>query len=341
MRFAPAEACVDCTELASAAGTEEVARRLVGAVERHGFAAARIGRLRWTEQASRRAAVLLMERVRDHLVAAGAPSALRLEVDRPQSTYVPAEAATRTLLPHHDGQHCTYLTPSRCDVPDFDPAWRTFGDRGYTTTPAHKLYQAIFVADPGEGLSVTSYYDLLTLVSDVRGRAGLPPTAADPVAAAGWLAENLRRARAAQVRHGCPYPSLGALLGSTEEAFHALSFHHAEQPLPTGSLDRYPQLKELIADCPCGECEGETGRVHCHLLAAVTGCHWRAFRRRYEVLVPSERFDLVLGQNLTLLHGGWAGGRSRLLEPLCLVVDRPEGAGYESWLARAWRRTPG
>jgi hypothetical protein len=65
---------------------------------------------------------------------------------------------------------------------------------------------------------------------------------------------------------------------------------------------------------------------------------WPEFRRRYEIMVPSERYDLVIGHNLTMLHGGLAGGPDRLLEPLCLVVDEPSGADYERWLAASWRR---
>jgi len=334
VRFAPPDAHVDCAALLDG-GVDEVAGALAGAIDRHGLAVARIGRLRLDERASRRFAATLIEALRRRLVSGGAPPLLRLEVDRPQVTYVPDGAGTRTLLPHHDGQHCSFLTPSRRDVPDFDPGWRTFGDRGYTTTPAHKLYQGIFIADPGEGLSVTTYYDLLRIIDDVRGPAG----AADGVpGAAAWLAGNLGRARASQVRHGCVYPSLGAMLGADDEAFHAVSFHHAEERIGAGQVAAYPQLRDLAAKCGCGECAGEVARVYCNLLLAVVGLDWRQFRLRYEILVPSERFDVVLGDNITMLHGGWAGGRSRLLEPLCMVVDEPAGEPYEDWLARAWRR---
>lgn len=344
MRFAPLSAHVDCSPLLSRQDFDGVADALVGALTTHGFAIARLGRLRLDEATSRGLAATLMERVRACLVAAGAPNGLRLEIDRPQTTYVPASAETRTLLPHHDGQHCSFLTPSRQDVPGFEPAWRVTGDRGYTTTPAHKLYQGIFIADPGEGLSVTTYYDLLSLIDDVRpggdGRRGPVPDE-DVVAAARWLDGNLARARELQTHHGCVYLSLGAVLGSTDKAFHALSFHHAEEAIPTEQFERYPHLRDLVARCACGECVGDLGRVYCHLLVAVTGLDRRRFRHRYEVLAPSERFDVVLGDNITLLHGGWAGGPTRLLEPLCMVLDVPSGDGYESWLAQAWRRPRG
>jgi hypothetical protein len=344
MRFAPPTAHVDCSPLLARADFDGVANALVGALSQHGFAIARIGRLRLDEDSSRQLAAGLMERVWVRLVAAGAPTALRLEIDHPQTTYVPEWAMTRTLLPHHDGQHCSFLTPSRQDVPDFDPSWRTFGDRGYTTTPAHKLYQGIFIADPGEGLSVTTYYDLLSLIDDTRpggdGRRG-PVSNTAVTAAARWLDGNLARARELQVDHGCVYPSLGAVLGSPEEAFHALSFHHAERALSAAQFARYPQLRDLVSKCPCDECDGDVARVYCHMLVAVTGLDWPQFRHKYEVLAPTERFDIVLGDNITLMHGGWAGGRARLLEPLCMVLDVPAGDGYESWLAQAWRRPRG
>lgn len=336
MRFAPLDAHVDCQALLDGC-VAAVAGDVIRALDAHGFAVAHIGRLRLAEADSRTLAGELMREVRTTLIDDGAPGELRLEIDRPQSTYVPERASTRTLLPHHDGQHCSYLTPSRLDRPDFDPAWRTFGSSGYTTTPAHKLYQGIFIADPGTGLSVTTYYDLLAVVGDARARAGSGDgvSVADDAA---WLDGNLKRARSLQEQHGCVYPSIGGLLGSAVEAHHAVSFHHAESPIPTDVLACYPELAPLLDSCPCGSCQGETARVFCHVLEAVTGHHWQSFRDRYEVLVPSERFDVVLGENITMLHGGWAGGPDRLLEPYCMVVDEPASDAYEAWLASAWRR---
>ncbi|MDQ2873730.1 MAG: hypothetical protein M3Y33_02475 [Actinomycetota bacterium] len=56
------------------------------------------------------------------------------------------------------------------------------------------------------------------------------------------------------------------------------------------------------------------------------------------MLAPGERYDVLIGHNPTMLHGGMAGGRERTLEPLCLVVDKPEGDEYERWLRTSWRR---
>jgi hypothetical protein len=273
------------------------------------------------------------------LVDLGAPGALRLEIDKQQTTDIPSGSRIRTRLPHSDGQHCSYLTPSAEDVPGWDASLRTFSLSGYTTTAAHKLYQGIFITDPGHALSVTTYYDWLSIIADVRTLRRLDSDdGADPRAAARWLGDNLRHALALRSRHGCSYPSLGAMLGLTEEAFHGMGFANAEDPLPAEVGKKYPILWPMTQACACGTCIGETGRVFCHLLVQSAGMSWSAFRQRYEILVPGERYDLLFGHNLTMLHGGWAGGPDRLIEPLCLVVDEPSGTDYERWLAASWRR---
>ena len=128
------------------------------------------------------------------------------------------------------------------------------------------------------------------------------------------------------------------MLGLTEEAFHGMGFANAEDPLPADVGARYPILWPMTQACACGTCIGDTGRVFCHLLMQSVGLSWPAFRQRYEILVPSERYDLIVGHNLMMLHGGWAGGPGRLIEPLCMVVDEPSGTDYERWLAASWRR---
>jgi len=346
MRFVSADQHLDCATLVEASSREApataLARLAARLIHERGVVVFRIGRLRLGMDDSRALAHLLVGRLRDVLVEGGAPADLRVEVDRPQVTFVPDGFATRTLLPHHDGQHCSFLTPSRLDDPAWDPAMREFGSTGYTTTAAHKLYQGIFIADPGEALSVTPYYDWLAVIDDVRRSRGqvreLENGGGDAGPAARWLGDNLRQAHALQPGHGCQYPSLGAMLGVGDPMWHALSFHHAEAPVDPESLHRNPVAAGLLGDCPCGTCEGETGRLFCHLTLLATGRTWAAFRERWEVLAPSERGDLVIGHNLTTLHGGWAGGPGRLIEPVCLVLDRPEGSGYENWLAASWRR---
>ncbi|WP_229402280.1 hypothetical protein [Micromonospora okii] len=343
MRFAPASAFVDCADLAGSSPRDraDVVRRLAGAavelLHGTGFAVFRIGRLRLGVDDSRRIALDLAEQVRRTLIDRGAPGGLRLEVDKPQTTYVPEGFHTRTLLPHHDGQHCSYLTPSLLDVPEWDPGLREFGTAGYTTTPAHKMYQGIFLADPGEGLSVTTYYDWLSILQDVLGERGVKG-ADDPATVAGWLGDNLRAAVRGQAEHGCPYPSFGGMLGLVEPMWHGLSFHHSESPLSSRDAERYPAAVPLARRCACGTCAGDAARLFCHQMTMATGRNWAEFRDRWEVLAPGEHCDLLIGHNLTMIHGGLQGGPGRLLEPLCLVVDDPEGTEYERWLAAAWRR---
>ena len=342
MRFAASHLQLDCAALAEAEGAERdraataLCRQAARLVHDHGLVVFRIGRLRLGADESHALALLVAGRLNDVLVELGAPSSLRLEVDRPQETFVPEGFETRTLLPHHDGGHCSYLTPSREDLDDWDPAWRTFSRSGYTTTAAHKAYQGVYIADPGEALSVTTYYDWIRILQDVRTERGLD---ADVPATAAWLGANLRRALELQDLHGSAYPTLGALLSVEELAFQAVSFHHAEADIPTSAKERFPLLVSLSTRCPCGTCLGETARVFCHVVQVATGLPWAAFRARYELLVPNERYDLVFGHNLTMLHGGLAGGRGRVIEPLCLVVDEPRGPAYERWLAASWRRS--
>ncbi|MGW1073088.1 hypothetical protein [Streptomyces sp. NPDC002537] len=345
MRFAPSEAQLDCTDLVRTppggpdAALERLAREAAGLLHRTGYAVFRIGRLRLGVEDSRRLALALAERLRDALLVRGAPAGMRLEVDKPQPTYVPEGFTTRTLLPHHDGQHCSYLTPSLLDAPDWDPAWREFGSAGYTTTPAHKMYQGIFLPAAGEGLSVTTYYDWLAIIEDTLDRRAVP-TGHDPVGtAARWLGHNVRTALERQSEHGCPYPSFGAMLGLEEPLWHGLSFHHGEAELTEEDRIRYPAAVPLSGRCACEECRGAAARLFCHQVTMATGSTWASFRSRWEVLVPGDQCDLVFGHNLTMLHGGLAGGPGRLIEPLCLVVDNPSGPAYERWLAASWRRS--
>jgi hypothetical protein len=342
MRFLPKSADLDCGSLTANPDddtTDDLVRRAVESLHDGGVTAFRLGRLRLGGDESLHLARLIVSRLRDMLVALGAPPALRVENDKVQTTDIPSGARIRTRLPHFDGQHCSYLTPSTEDVPTWDAALRTFSSSGYTTTAAHKMYQGIFITDPGHALSVTTYYDWLSIIADVRELRRLDSAReADPRTAAQWLGDNLRRTLGLQPSHGCSYPSLGAMLGLTEEAFHAMGFANAEDPLPPEIGARYPVLWPMTRACPCGTCVGETGRVFCHLLVQSVGMPWPAFRQRYEILAPSERYDLIIGHNLTMLHGGLAGGPDRLLEPLCLVVDEPSGADYERWLAASWRR---
>lgn len=345
MKFAPAAVHLECSRaiIVGAPGWEGDLRKLasvaVDLLARPGYAIFRIGRLRLGIDDSRRLAHMITDAVCAELVRRGAPAEMRVEQDRPQQTYVPDGYQTRTLLPHHDGQHCSYLTPSLLDDPDWPVEGREFGTSGYTTTPAHKMYQGVFVADPGDGMSVTTYYDWLDVLETVWTERHGDGDSVEPAILARWLGANLRSALRRQPEHGCSYPSIAGMLGLSEPVWNGLSFHHAEAELSLEDRGRFPLAAGLAHRCSCGQCQGATERLFCHQLSAATGRDWSAFRRQWEVLVPSERFDLLFGHNLTELHGGLAGGPNRLIEPFCLVVDRPSGEQYERWLAASWRRT--
>jgi hypothetical protein len=347
MQIAPPATQIDCS-LVSDGPAEKRERALAEAVaaaadviHRDGFAVFHLGRLRLGVAESRGLAVTIATRLREALVRRGLPAEARLEIDKPQRTAVPAGFGTRTLLPHHDGQHCSFLTPSTHDAPNWDPAWREFGSAGYTTTGAHKMYQGIFLSDVGQGLSATTYYDWLGILSDVFERRGLSiglETGDRRVTAmARWLGGNLHRALERQAEHGCPYPSFGAMLGLDEPAWHGLSFHHSEAELTPAERLRYPLAIPLTQHCPCGQCEGEAARLFCHQVLMATGLNWTQFRARWEITAPGEQCDLLFGHNLSMLHGGFAGGSSRVIEPICLVMDKPAGPAYERWLAASWR----
>ncbi|GAA0966509.1 hypothetical protein GCM10009555_008560 [Acrocarpospora macrocephala] len=343
MRFPLMEQLIDCSLMKHEEFWPEtapvVAENAVAGLERYGFVVFKIGMLRLDGDASRRLAHRVAAELRTELIRAGAPDDLGLEIDAAQATPVPEPFSCRSLLPHHDGQHASYLTPSVLDEPDWDPAWRTFSSSGYTTTHAHKMYQGIFIADPGEALSVTTYYDWLRILEDVKsarfiGNPDVPSTAR-------WLGDNLRRALDAGLTHSFSYPTVGGMLGLTETALLAVPLLHCERTVAAEMKERFPLLHTLSGTCPCRGCAGEVTRVFCNVTSLAMGLTWPEFRARYEVQVPGERFDLLVGHNLTTLHGGLAGGRGRVIEPLCLVVDKPSGSRYEAWLSRSWRRLSG
>src|SRR5262245_15676725 len=75
------------------------------------------------------------------------------EVDRESyGTPVAPFRQRRFLLPHQDGGHCSFLTPSRMDCPDIHPDERVFSNTVYWKRPSHKLFQGFIITDPGEPL---------------------------------------------------------------------------------------------------------------------------------------------------------------------------------------------
>jgi hypothetical protein len=298
----------------------------------------RIGKLRLAEGPSRQLAHAIAHAVCGSLQQLGAPKALAVEIDRPQETRVIAQFAHRSLLPHHDGGHCSYLTPSLFDDESWHPTLRHFSTEGFTTTQAHKLYQGIFIADPGEALSVTTFYDWIAVIRRAYARAtGQPPQGVGQLAA--WLGKNIRSSLELQPQHKSRYLSLTAALGSRSLIQHGLAVHYAESDFTPEEIARFPQLEEVRLQAAQ---EGLTPTI-CLLsrgLSETLGLDWDAFRAEFEICVPSERYDLLLGPNLTSVHGGLMGGPSRRIEPICFVIEQPIGEEYERWLAQVWRRQP-
>jgi hypothetical protein len=294
----------------------------------------RLSRLRWSVERSRQLAHAIARRIRVALQQRSAPETMYVEIDLVQQTAITAGRQVRTLLPHHDGGHCTYLTPSCKDVPDWNPAWRRFSHQHFTTTQAHKLYQGIFMLDPGEGLSITTYYDLLHILRDAwtYQRQSFPTI---PELAT-WLGAHISTSLQRQDHYQSRYLSIGTMLGSQQLIHHVLAVHHAESDFTSQEYMQFPELQRFQnAATPTHS------PIECYLdevFMTTLGIDWEAFRLRYETAVPSEQCDFILGHNLTLLHGGLMGGVGRSFEPICLVIDNPIGNDYEHWLATAWRR---
>lgn len=106
---------------------------------------------------------------------------------------------------------------------------------GYTTTPAHKMYQAIFIVDPGEGLSVTTYYDWLAIIADAK--ATRDPEEGRMLSA--WYGDNITRIAAEHHRFGFGYPTLAAMLGEGGDAVSAIPFLRSGEDLPAEAKQRY------------------------------------------------------------------------------------------------------
>ncbi|MDR6224746.1 hypothetical protein [Desmospora profundinema] len=296
-----------------------------------------IGRLRLSLKDSRKLAHSIAKALHAGFLRKECPLDLEVEMDQLQRTEVLSDLFFRTLFPHHDGGHCSYLTPSCLDDPEWHPDFRVFSSEGYTTTHAHKLYQGIFIVDPGEALSVTTYYNWLEIVKDayVYQTGQKPQTAAE---VAQWLGKNIRYSLEQQPIHQNRYLTLGAALGSKRLCYHGVSLHYAHADLSQQEYQRFPELREIVKTCPCQECLYPSDRMMCHSLFESLGVSWTRFRKTYEMWVPNEQFDFVVGHNLKFLHGGYIGGKKRVIEPICFVVDFPDTEGYENWLKNIWSK---
>lgn len=295
-----------------------------------------IGKLRLSLEKSRLLAHSIGHALCDELIKSGAPDNMSVEIANLLQPSLIKHYKVRTLLPHHDGGHCTYLSPSMLDNPDWKPQWRSFSNEGYTTTAAHKLYQGIFIVEPGEGLSITTYYDWLAVLHHAyEYNTGNIPDSLDQVMS--WLGLNILRALELQPQHRCGYLTLGGALGGTRLSYLGTPIHRAEADFSSEEIKMFPELEQYNVSVDKSR-YSPTERFLSQVLTDTMGVSWPEFRNIYEVCLPSERFDLVLAHNLTLLHGGLMGGPGRQLEPICMTLDSPIGIQYEQWLAQSWRR---
>jgi hypothetical protein len=72
------------------------------------------------------------------------------------------------------------------------------------------------------------------------------------------------------------------------------------------------------------------------MVHAALGRGWADVREDSEIWATSERYDLILWNNVAMLHGGFKGGGSRSLAAVYLSMAEPAGAEYETWLSRLW-----
>ncbi|MCA0149694.1 hypothetical protein LCD52_12915 [Rossellomorea vietnamensis] len=298
-----------------------------------------IGKLRYSLVKSRNLAHRIAELIHEEMLNLGLPKSLELEIDKSQDTILQKGYSIRTLLLHHDGGHCSYLSPSKNDIKDWDLKYRTFSDEGFTTTHKHKLYQGIFVVEPGDGLSVTTYYDWVEIVKDsYQYQTG--DLSGDINKISRWLGENIKNSYNNIPYHRAQYLSIPAALGCQELAYQGASIERAEKNFTEDDFNTFPQLLEIAKDCKCNNCKSDMLRFLCNAFHKTLGLNWTEFREKYEISVPTERYDFVIGDNISMLHGGLLGGGKRVIEPICFVTDNHLiDQDYEDWLASIWRKS--
>lgn len=317
---------------------EAVADRATDALLGQDILVIELGTLACPLERSRQIAQQLARAMLSPLHRAGLPPSLRIEVDVAQETFVPSGFETRMLVPHQDGGHVSYLTPSLLDDAGWDPGMRRFAPYGHCeySTQTQKIYQGLFIAEQGSTAATIAFYPVLDMLLDAfKDAHGHEPSLPELIA---WYGGNLRKSFDSRARHGGHYPTLAAFTGSERDEYLGVAPHCAEAPLEAELLERFPKLDELAHRCACGTCTGPAGRVFCNMLADVLGRHWLSFQSRYQShALQTQPRDLVLWNNLACLHAGFDGSRTRVLEPIGFVVDEPSGESYEAWLRSAWR----
>ena len=231
-------------------------------------------------EASRDVAIGIARLVLSALHARGAPKEMSLEVDQPQESRCIPGYPYRTLLPHHDSTHSTYLTPSLHDVGTWDPEMRHFSGVGITTQKTHKLYQGFFLMDPGEGISITGYYSKVRMLRRAYShlRKCAEPTLAEVTE---WAGANIRRAWERRQADGMRYLTHGAAFGSKNLALCTIPMHWAEADLDAEAVERFPVLRDLgrdvVDDTP------DILRLWNHVLHETLGMSWEEVRGEFVV----------------------------------------------------------
>ncbi|RVE96415.1 hypothetical protein CN172_20435 [Sinorhizobium meliloti] len=250
-----------------------------------------------------------------------------VEFDKPQTTQVFNGSNLRTLLPHHDGGNSSFLTPSRCELASWSPSDRRTFPNVISTTRTHKLYQGFVVRAAGQGHSLTPYYDVVSLLKlAFEHRTGREPPSLHALVE--FCAGNLRHSLSVIRQAGGGYVQLGALLGITDPRQVLVNLHNIDAPLSD------EERAFFSGDFRAGQPEALS--VFDAIVVEATGIRWQSLRERTEHCLKSDEKDIVLGHNITLMHGGLCGGEERVLDPVCFVMADAEGEAYEHWLSAAW-----
>lgn len=295
-----------------------------------------IGQLRWPEEPSCQLAVAIGELINAALIRRGAPEDMRVEVDKRQRNVVMDGYQHRTLLPHHDSLHSSYLTPSEDHEPMWRSEFRTFSEHGITTTTTHKMYQGFFIVEPGEACSITTFYDKVGMVTKAYSytTGNQTPTLTE---VAQWLGKNILALWEQRLEEQLRYLTLGATLGAQHPMFRLLPIHWAESGFTDAHIERFPELAQFCQPQKTAADPSPTERFLNALLLETLGMSWQEYRAEHELCISGERYDFLLSNNLTTIHGGLMGGANRYLEPICFVLGRPEGKAYNQWLAQGWQ----
>ncbi|KZM50317.1 hypothetical protein [Labrenzia sp. OB1] len=269
------------------------------------------------------------------------PSETYVEFDQEScGTPVATFHKRRFLLPHSDGGHQSYLTPSRRHRPGFDARDRLFSNKWYFKRASHKMYQGFIITNTGQPPGTTYYYSLFAAL-ELAYRHQTGDSDAGLGELAGFCERNIRNALDLRSTHRSRYPTIAAILGARDPEFHVLtSGPRAESELWPEQYASMPKLCEMADACPCGTCDGPGMRLFCHQCFECTGLSWPEFRDRLEVSAVADRYDLLMGNNLTLLHAA-DSATERTILPVCFVIDQPETIDYENWLASQWERSFG